>query len=341
MSTAAQSNPRTGEPRTLIGWQGVRFTLPPEWNVTGFSTERGEGYLKVDSPDTMFVQVKWSSPGTPRARTLGDLLLAGWRRWRGQEAAAPKPPDLRGTLDRFLKETARRTRKSRAAFDYKVKPEVEEAGGERLAHHFSWKGAGQAQGKIWHCRSCGRVMVAQVVGQARDNVADVAAAMFGSMCDHSEDGWDVWALYDLVAAVPESFRLAAHKLMSGQLRLEFARRGERIRIERWGLANVARKRFTLKEWMEHATEAPAHRAPAREGAEIQGHEGVTARGRVRGPIALVRAVRDALPSLRPGTRYDAQVWECAESNKLYAVQVWRNVRTKGLLEEVVARCECH
>jgi len=47
MALPAHSKSHTDSPRTLIGWQGLRFSLPPEWNITGFSMDRREGYLKV------------------------------------------------------------------------------------------------------------------------------------------------------------------------------------------------------------------------------------------------------------------------------------------------------
>ena len=32
--------------RTVIGWQGVRCMLPPEWNVSGLSMDRDNGSLR-------------------------------------------------------------------------------------------------------------------------------------------------------------------------------------------------------------------------------------------------------------------------------------------------------
>lgn len=331
-------------PPTRVGWQGVTFTLPPDWNITGFSMDRADGYVKVDSPGTMFAQVKWLDPAAKRPANLADAATRLWRWWRERRGAACEPaaPDLRETLDTFLKQTARkaRTGRGKAGFDYKVKGEVTEAGGERVAHHFSWSGGGQGQGKIWRCARCRRVVIAQVVGQARDPVGDVAAQLFGSLRDHGEDGWEAWALYDMVAAVPDDFRLRAQKLMSGYLRLEFERRGERIVLERWGLASVALKKFTLAEWFRRMGDVPARAAVEAEETDA-GHAAVWCAGSIRGPLAWARALRDAAGSLRPASRYAARCWTCEESNKVYAVQVWHNRRTEGLLEEVAARCQCH
>jgi len=330
------------EPRSVVGWQGLTFELPADWNVTGFSMDRDEGYLKVDSPGTMFVQVKWSNRSRRRPRSLFEALYAAWKRRKGAGEHVPQePPDLRATLEEFLKQTRKQSRKQRAPFECKVKPETVEHGGERVAHNFSWTGGGHAQGKMWFCRTCGRSVIAQVVGQGKDNVAGIASALFSSIRDHSADGWNTWALYDLVAAVPESFRLRAQKLMSGYLRLEFDRRGgERLTIERWGLANVTRRKFTVAEWLQTMCEGSRHGART-SAASVHGHEAALGAGRLRSLAAWAGALRDAMGSRSVASVYDGCVWECTENNKLYAVQLWRTRKSEGLLDEVVARCECH
>jgi hypothetical protein len=338
-STTTQQKPKeTSETLpTLVGWQGLRFTLPPDWNVTGFSTDRQDGYLKVDSPATMFVQVKWTDHSTQQPKSVAGWLLR--RFWKPSPSRPSEPPDLKALLEVFMKQTGKEARKGKAAFDYKVKPATTEANGTRTAHNFSWSGAGQGQGKIWHCKECGRVVIAQVVGKPKEPVADVAAQLFSSLQDHGEGGWETWALYDFVGAVPEGFVLKSQKLMSGYLRLEFGRRGERLLLERWGLAHIARKKFTLAEWLRQTGGMKSKRA-SEEKTLVHGHEAIRLRGKA-GFLAAVHALRDALFTWKPATLYDGCCWECPETNKLYAVQLWHNKRTEGLLEEAAARCECH
>ena len=338
------SNTNAAEPEaplTLIGWQGVRFLLPPEWNLTGFSLDRANGYLKVDSPTSMFAQVKWTDPRFTRAKSGLDWAWRAWKTWRGTGSALSDDQDLRATLDAFMKETAKAARKARATFEYKVKPDTEELDGERRAHNFSWTGNGQGQGKIWHCRRCGRVVIAQVVGQVRDPIQAVASVMFSEMRDHGDDGWETWALFDLVAGIPDDFALKAQKLMSSYLRLEFERSGgERIVIERWGLADVALRRFSLGGGFEET--CPVRRHGGRVAiSDVNGHSAATTSGSVKSPSAWAKALAEAAATKNPAVKYEAAAWSCPETNKIYAVQVWRGKRTTGLMDEVVARCECH
>lgn len=337
---ASKSN--SDEPVSLVGWQGVFFRLPPEWNLAAFSPDHDEGYVKVDSTGTMFAQVKWTTPGRERPKTLMAWLFRAWQ-WRTGKASIPKEaPDLRKTLDAFSNETRKTAKKQKASFDCRIKPETEEGGGERVAHNFSWSvAASHAQGKIWFCRSCGRVVMAQVVGQGRDNVSDVAATMLGSLTDHGADGWYTWALFDLVVGVPSDFTIRSQKLFSGQLRLEFGRRGgERLIVERWGLADVVLRKFKLEEWFRQTCQLDAHGAKPEE-ALLNGHRALRARGRVRNPFAAIGAVRDAILTRRPALMYDSCVWACEQTNKLYSIQLWHARQTAGLLDEVAVRCECH
>jgi len=332
------------ETRAVVGWDGLRFLVPGDWNVTGVSADRGDGYLKVDSPGTMFLQVKWTDPSvTPRARTLADMIGRLLRAIRKAPASttSSEPPDLRAVLDAYLKDTSKRAKRAGETFNCKIKPESVEAHGTRIAHHFSWSGTGVGQGKIWYCQQCRRTIIAQVVGQGKDPVADVAASVFGDIHDHPEDGWCVWAAFDLVASIPDQFRLRSHQFMSGYLKLDFFRAGQgRITVERWGLANIARKKFTLQEWLDGTARADRYR-PDYGASVLNGHEGVVARGAIRGVLGKLQAMRDALPSLRPATVYESCVWECDETNKLYVLQTWRPRNAASILGDLVVRCECH
>lgn len=330
----------SGAGRSVVGWDGIRFTVPADWNVSAVSASRSDGYLKVDSTGTMFLQVKWFDPQRERPRTLFGLVAALLKRRTQSEDSAQKVPALRDMLDKFLKDTGKRARKSGQTFQCKIKPEAEERGGERVVHNFSWTGSGYGQGKIWYCRQCRRTVIAQVVGQARDPVADTAAAIFSDMHDHPEDGWTVWGAFDLVTGIPASMRLGVHQFMSGYIKLEFLRAGQgRIVVERWGLANVARKRFTLRDWLASTVGAEAF-DPEYVDASMNGHEGVLATGRVRG-LRSVHAWRDALPTLRPATEYEACLWECEVTNRLYALQTWRPRTAVSMMGDLIARCECH
>jgi hypothetical protein len=334
--------------KTVVGWQGVRFTLPPEWNVTGFSLDRDNGYLRVDSPGagTTSVQVRWSNAAKPEQGppTPYYMLAPYFRKLLKRPEPAPQKTDLRQTLDRILKDAAKEAKKSgKAPFECQTRPEKTEGlNDERTSMGFTWTGSGRGQGKIWRCNTCNRVVVAQVVGLQKDHnqIGAVASQLFATFQDHSEDGYDLWALYDLQAQVPVEFHLAAHRVMSGHLQLAFARGAERIIIERWGLANVTLKRFKLHEWFESNALCPVKQMPHTE-HEINGHTAVKVSGSL--PLsARFTALKECKGTIRPfPNRYTAGAWHCEDENKLYTIQVLHSAKTEGLWDQIAARCHCH
>jgi hypothetical protein len=332
---------------TLVGWQGMRFSLPPEWNVTGFSMDRENGYIRVDSPGsgTMTVQVRWNNAAAERhgPPTPYYMLAPYFRKWfRRPKPAVPKT-DLKASLEKILKESAKDAKKSKAPFESQMKTErTEGENGERTSISFTWTGAGRGQGKIWRCDTCNRVVVAQVIGMPKDHnaMAAVASQLFGTCQDHSPDGFDLWALYDLRAEVPVEFALQSHKLMSGHLQLVFARGAERIVMDRWGLASITLKQFTEAEWLRNNALCRLNKMETKT-VEMAGHEGVY----YEGPLPTggrLYAFREAKGSVRrfPGV-YTGGVWHCPETNKLFAIQMLRSRKSDGLWNQIMERCHCH
>jgi len=333
---------------TVVGWQGIRFQLPPEWNVSAFSMDRDNGSLRVDAPgsSSLTVQVRWMNAAKPQREgppTAYYYLAPLFRKWfRRPDPPVPKT-DLKANIERILKETAKQAKKTKAAFDSNIRPEkTEGVDGERTAINFSWTGVGRGQGKIWQCDTCKRIVVAQVVGLGKDQAAisAVASQLFGTLEDHTTDGFDLWALYDLQIGIPDDFRLEEQKLLSGYLHLSFARGGEKIIVDRWGLANVTRKKFGLKDWFANNAFVGLKRMKKDE-ETLYDHEAI----HYVGSLSLfdrIRLLKDAKTSLRRfPTRYEGGLWDCTDSNKLFAVQVLHSKKTEGLWDEVTDRCVCH
>lgn len=332
--------------QTVVGWQGVRCVLPPDWNVAGFSMERESGYLRIDAPSdsSLTVQIRWTDAGAPDVKTPYHVLAKRVRKLLRRPEPKQAQIDLKANLDKFLKEIAKQSKKSREKLDAHSKPErVEREDGKRRSINFSWSGAGKGQGKIWHCQVCNRVLVAQVVGMGKDQnaIAAIASRLFQSLEDHTDDGFDLWALYDLQVGIPDGFRLESQKLLSGYLHLAFQRGAERIVVDRWGLANITLKKFTVAEWFANHAQVNLRSLQKREETLANGHTITRFSGKLSVLSRLV-AIRQARFSLRGvPTRFEGGVWHCPESNKIYSVQIWRQTRAEKIWEEVLSRCVCH
>src|ERR1051325_4814779 len=48
-----------GQAWTTVGWRGISLSVPEDWSLTSVSGEGPNGYLRVESPRSLFLQVKW------------------------------------------------------------------------------------------------------------------------------------------------------------------------------------------------------------------------------------------------------------------------------------------
>ena len=169
----------------------------------------------------------------------------------------------------------------------------------------------------------------------------VASQLFATFQDHTTDGFDLWALYDLRASIPVEFTLQSHKLMSGHLQLVFGRGAERIVLDRWGLANVTLKKFTDEEWLRNNALCRTGWDGKAAGSHVDGARRCAGPGSIACHRKSRFSGRQRRSLRRFPTRYSGGVWHCPETNKLFAIQILHNRKTEGLWEQVVSRCVCH
>ena len=298
-----------GKERTWIGWQGIVAEVPADWSLSAVSGDEKAGYFRVDSARSLILEVKWSAVG--------------------------KSPDLHGRLRAYLEDLRRRSRKRRTSFESKIKSK--DAG----TLSFSWRSDRKAHGRLWLCEKCGRVLIAQLSGDLSDSVSEAASQILPTVEDHTEDAWRAWAVYDLIAEVPPGYRLEKHKLMSGYIQLIFRKKSNRLILERWGLANVALKNKSLREWFVDRTEDDL--TPYRytvEEADLEGEPGLRVTGRRSGPVEMFKAGREMLALKKPAMYLDGYVWHCETTNRIYSVQSL-HVRNEDVADEATTRVECH
>ncbi|MDH7481776.1 MAG: hypothetical protein QHH26_07365 [Armatimonadota bacterium] len=296
--------------RTLVGWQGIVAEVPCDWSLASIGGDGKSGYFRVDSPHSLSLEVKWFTGSSERI-------------------------DVRRRLEEFLKDLGRKARKRKVNFEYKIKSK------EDGTISFTWQADRKAVGKLTRCDRCKRILIAQVSGLSSDNVSGVASQILPSLMDHSEDGWQTWAVYDLIAEVPPDYRLEKHQLMAGYIRLNFRKGVNRLTIERWGLADVALRKCTFTEW--YADRVRYDFRPFRysmQEVDFDGESAIEVTGRRHGLKEILRSASELLRGKSPAIFLDACAWVCEESNKIYSVQAIHS-RQEKVFDEVVDRVECH
>jgi hypothetical protein len=306
---------------TLVGWMGVTLRVPEGWSPVAVSGEGDQGYLKVVSPDTRYLELKWERPkGAVNIREARERYFERLRR-----AARKSRQELR------IRDTAKGVGRPRPA--------------EQAPSTYGWAADLKAVGCIWHCEECGRLVIAELVG---DHAADLssAAEIFRGVRDHAEAGpdgrtWNTWALYGLAITVPDTYRVEKNVLMTGHQRLLLRSGGAVVQAERWGLAEIALRGTDVRAWYEGREAAQLMRYAYRvEETELNGHPAFRLTGRNRVPVALWKLLKAPFTLMLPRFAFHGYVWQCPQSNRIYAV-TGEQPRRSCLVEQVVERIACH
>jgi hypothetical protein len=186
-----------------------------------------------------------------------------------------------------------------------------------------------------------------VRGYGSEDAVALAKQVFSGLEDHALEGRQLWAIYGLECAVPETYKLAGQSLLSGYLELNFQRAAEKLRVRRWGLAGTVLAEASLGQWFERAV--GRNRKEVRWQAtptEVRGHAGLELRGVNRSLLlrSTDRLERSLYKLIKPGQlRPDyalGQGWHCPESNRIYLLDHLRP-KSEAILAELAESVRCH
>ncbi len=309
--------------RTLA-WQGFEIRTPEDWELTGYSGSAEEGYFRADDGDALGIEMKWS---TPKGRASASV-------------------DLEARRNAYLSSLRKAARRRRVAFDEAQLPAPR--GMERTDRSvlgFSWSADRRALGALWRCGTCGRVAMAQVVGEVsgRKGFAGTAQAVLATVaCHGSNTGFRRWSLYGLSVDIPAEYNLQAAQLMNVYLRLAFERGTARLSVEQWSAADAARGTRYLDQWLSNNSRGELAKArTVSEEVRAQGHPAVRMVGGLAVGLPMLDAVREVSALRAPATRYHGVGWECSESNTVHLVQSLRAPRVADPVPAVVESLRCH
>ncbi len=312
----------------LIGWQGFTLHVPESWDLTGFSGKEAEGYFRIDDSEDQAIEVKWATE-PPKTKSEPDIVE---RRGRFFASLRKRAKREKLTLDTKFVDTYRPVERD-----------------DRSVAAFGWTSDRRGIGAVWYCRTCRRVVIAQVLGapSGRGGLVGNADAVLSTLRCHGDDAdWRTWALYDLVTEIPSDYVLESQQLMNVYLRLTFAhnkRKTARLTVEQWALANVARKGAYLDNWLAANTRAEMReaRVAATEGEDVNGHPTLRLDGGLGFGMPMLNAIKTATRLQMPATRFSGRAWECEPSNKLYLVEAMRPRGAKDMVDAVAERTRCH
>ena len=304
-----------------FGWQGITAELPADWEFGGLSGDYDNGYVRMDDENMPRMELKWS---------------------RSKE----KKPDLHKILDAYFK--SMRKRLGTSATDLRIKRDVNLVKNENFFENrdvlfYNWKSDVRANGVIWHCKDCKRIVVVQIMGRLKETILPLTLRVFESMRDHPAGHTNLWSAYQLAAEIPRRYHLEKRKLMSGYLMLGFVDGSRVLNIERYGLADVTLRDTDLQSWFR-GYYAKILRKYGFSFEELEDND--DHRVRMLGqekrfidhiPVSPVFAVDKILRRKQVA----ASFWHCKESNRIFVVMAISKRGTSELVSEVSSSIQCH
>jgi hypothetical protein len=303
----------------LVAWSGITLHAPEDWNIGAIGGDQKQGYLRVDGPDMPRIEVKWA------AADHSNFV------------------DVSAIVDKYLREMQRGKKGKQTEVSRDVK-----LGTRRKARHkrglecFAWKAETQGFGAGWFCPDCAKTVIIQVMGTLQEPVPKLAEQIILDLEDHPRDDYLTWSTYGFSCQTPGRFKLTGQKLMAGLIELHLEADGERLHLARWGMANVALKGTTLRDWGQKELGSRLKRFTTEVGeTEYRGHECLVVSGRTNLPQEKLSSfVQHCMGKPFPD-RLQAYLWHCPEQNKILYVEGILDRDNLALLDEVRDRMPCH
>jgi hypothetical protein len=311
-----QSQPKIPSTWTRFAWQGMKVMAPPDWTPSALTGSYEEGYFRLDGPDQPRLEVKWAQSG--KFVNVEDVVQRYYKSL------------TRGRAGKGV-QTSEDTRLS-------VKMPKERSS----VRYFSWRLDQEAVGAAWYCKTCGRVMLVQVLGEPGGDVETLAEQVLAGFEDHPEADWITWSLYEFICAAPKDFRLTGQRLLTGLLELDFERGRDRMKVIRWGLANIALKGTNLEAWLRNASRKPWRPYHVRlEATEIHGHEGLAIAGPAAAPLVHLSAIGMRMLGKKYPDVLRGAAWLCPQGNKIYHVEAVIDPADEEMVARLIESMRCH
>lgn len=244
MPQPAAMPPLFAVPTQLIGWQGTTITVPAEWNFVQFGGDHTVGHFSLTDDDGPRLELRWEKP--------------------------ERSVDIEKSVTDFVERIGRDIKKQKQPFEALSGVHLLSKSRKRKAQlaSFGWKSEGaatlgQGYGVAWQCEKCGRVVVSQIIGRGGEKpgkLQALASEVFASLECHGSGGWETWSVFGLRVEIPEEFRLAKSRLLTGRIEFDWVRgegrgplsffsRDERLSLSRHALANVLMQNESLHDWL--------------------------------------------------------------------------------------------
>jgi len=287
-----------------FGWQAVQLDMPPDWSLAALSGDRNSGYVSLDDERAIRLEIRWE-----RMR---------------------KPTDWKALFEEYIRKASKKQK--RPVDDYQAElidlPPCApyEIGAAR------WLEGNERHAMAgFRCPDCKRLTLVHVNGLRDRNPVRLLETFAKTFADHRADGTDLWSLYGLSWALPDSFVLGASSFKAGLMELSWRRRKEDLQLKRLALGGKTLAGRGLGEWArEFLGRRGRFCAWSTTELGVAGHSGVLLSGSPKLPARLTGARRGAVAA-----------WLCDGTDRLFFVRLTGGREPAGRLDELLRRFACH
>jgi hypothetical protein len=307
-----------------FGWQGITMEIPSTWELSALSGDYDNGYIRMDDESVPRMELKWSK-------------------------SREKKLDLQKILDEYFK--GMRKRLGESADGLKIKRNIElikneEFFKDRDVVFYSWKTEVRANGAIWYCKECRRIVVIQIMGYLKESILNDTIRIIESVHDHPDGQVNLWSAYQLSMDIPRRYQLDKRKLMSGYLMFSFIDGSRILSVERFGLADVILRDADIQSWFR------SYYAKNLRGYGFSFEEEPLLNNEYDQKIKLSGQERrfiDRIPfsplfvidKILRRKQVVAQFWQCKESNRIFVVMAMSKKGADELVSQVASSIKCH
>jgi len=307
-----------------FGWQGITMEIPSTWELSALSGDYDNGYIRMDDESVPRMELKWSK-------------------------SREKKLDLQKILDEYFK--GMRKRLGTSADGLKIKRNIElikneEFFKDRDVVFYSWKTDVRANGAIWYCKECRRIVVIQIMGYLKESILNDTIRIIESVHDHPDGQVNLWSAYQLSVDIPRRYQLDKRKLMSGYLMFSFIDGSRVLSVERFGLADVILRDADLQSWFR------SYYAKNLRGYGFSFEEDQLLNNEYDQKLKLSGQERrfiDKIPfsplfvidKVMRRKQVVARFWQCKESNRIFVVMAMSKKGADELVAQVASSIKCH
>ncbi|MBO3757621.1 MAG: hypothetical protein JTT14_00715, partial [Candidatus Brockarchaeota archaeon] len=206
------------EVNKTISWLEVSFKVPSDWELVADSGGITEAYMRIDSPSSIKLELKW-------------------------ERVKKKMPDFFPylTLDNYIKSITKDSKQ-------KVSPKILEKGNAKVNEHkaafYRWQlGSSNFVTISWFCELESKIFLLQYTLDEGEDKSILLPKIVKSISCHTNESFYSYEIFNVSFEIPKEFHLLKRNLAIGKAELHFLSQDSKVLIMWIGLANYQIKKY--------------------------------------------------------------------------------------------------